>query len=73
MAQIPTRHMLIRATEIYSHLCNKHFHHVVRMLPNPGIDTFVGTPYILEDHRIVQVVEKRMVGDAGFEPATSTV
>jgi len=33
----------------------------------------VGTPAILEGSENPQVIEKKMVGDTGFEPATSTV
>ena len=60
-------------TEIYAHLSDKHLYHVVSLPPSPNIVTVLGTPYILEGRKIAEVVGKSMVGDAGFEPATSTV
>jgi hypothetical protein len=39
--------------------------------PNWGI--LLGTPAILSGKGIVQVVDKKVVGDTGFEPVTSTV
>ena len=66
-------HRSIRTTEMYSHLSDKHLHAVVRMLPGPNLGTVLDTPAILEGHEIAQVVEKKVVGDTGFEPVTSTV
>jgi len=43
------------------------------MLPGPNLGTVLGTPNILEGDQIAQVIENKVVGDAGFEPATSTV
>jgi hypothetical protein len=37
------------------------------------LGTVLGTPYILEGRKIAEVFEKKVVGDAGFEPATSSV
>ncbi len=66
-------HKSIRTTEIYSHLSDKHLHTVIRMLPGPNLGTVMGTPAILEGRAITQVIEKKVVGDTGFEPVTSTV
>ncbi len=38
-----------------------------------GLGTILGTMAILLRKGITQVVEKKMVGDTGFEPVTSTV
>ena len=66
-------HKSIKTTEIYSHLSDKHLHSVICMLPGPNLGTVLGTPYILEGRKIAEVFEKKVVGDAGFEPATSSV
>ena len=66
-------HRSIRTTEMYSHLSDKHLHAVVRMLPSPNLGTVLGTPAVLEGRALTQVVEKKVVGDTGFEPVTSTV
>jgi hypothetical protein len=39
------------------------------MLPGPNL----GTTSFLESSEITQVIEKKVVGDTGFEPVTSTV
>ncbi len=62
-------HKSIKTTEIYSHLSDGHLHHVMQQLPEPNL----GTPYILKGRKIAEVVENNMVGDAGFEPAASSV
>jgi hypothetical protein len=46
---------------------------VISRLPSLEIDTTSGTPVILPGKGITQVVEKKVVGDTGFEPVTSTV
>ncbi len=66
-------HKSIKTTEIYSHLSDGHLHHVIQQLPGPNLGTVLGTPYILDGRKIAEVVENNMVGDAGFEPATSSV
>jgi len=46
------------------------------MLPGPNLGTVLGTPNILGSKKIPQVIEnkeKKLVGDTGFEPVTSTV
>jgi hypothetical protein len=63
----------IRKTEIYAYLSDKYLHQVVSMLPSPNLGTVMGIPAILQKKGIAQVVENKVVGDAGFEPATSTV
>jgi hypothetical protein len=60
-------------TEVYVHLSDKHLYHVLFMLPSPNMVTVLVTPAVLPGKGITQVVEKKVVGDAGFEPATSTV
>jgi len=66
-------HKSIRTTEIYLHLSDMHLHTVVRMLPGPNLGTAVGTHYVFEGVRIAEVFGKKVVGDTGFEPVTSTV
>ncbi len=66
-------HKSIKTTEIYSHLSDGHLHHVIQQLPGPNLGTVLGIPNILEGRKIAEVVENNMVGDAGFEPATSSV
>jgi len=66
-------HRSIKTTEIYSHLSERHLQHVVQLLPGPNLGTVLGTPAILPGKGITQVVEKKVVGDTGFEPVTSTV
>lgn len=44
----------IRTTEIYSHLSERHFHHVVGRLPGPKM----GTTAILAGKVIVQVLKE---------------
>jgi len=66
-------HKSIRTTEIYARLSYKHLHHVVSMLPSPNMVTVWGTTSFLEGSQITQVFEKKVVGDTGFEPVTSTV
>jgi len=66
-------HKSIKTTEIYAHLSDKHLHHVVSMLPSPNLGIVLGRPAILPGKGIAQVVEKKVVGDTGFEPVTSTV
>ena len=66
-------HKSIKTTEIYSHLSDGHLYHVIQQLPGPNLGIVLGTPVILPGKGITQVVEKKVVGDAGFEPATSTV
>ena len=62
-------HKSIKTTEIYSHLSDRHLHSVICMLPGPNL----GTTSFLESSEITQVIEKKVVGDTGFEPVTSTV
>jgi len=62
-----------RTTEIYAHLIDKHLYHVVSMLPSPNMVTVLVTPAVLPGKGITQVIEKKLVGDTGFEPVTSTV
>jgi len=66
-------HKSIKTTEIYAHLSDKHLHHVVGMLPSMDMVTVLVTPAVLPVRGIAQVIEKKMVGDTGFEPVTSTV
>ncbi len=60
-------------TEIYAHLSDKHLYHVVSLPPSPNIVTVLVTPDDFLAPEITQVVEKKVVGDTGFEPVTSTV
>ena len=66
-------HKSIKTTEIYSHLSDKHLQAVVNQLPSPNLGTNSGTTLILPGRGIIQVVEKKVVGDRGIEPLTSTV
>lgn len=50
-------HKSIRTTEIYSHLSERHLHHVVGQLPGPKMGTLLGTPVVLPGRGITQVVE----------------
>jgi hypothetical protein len=43
------------------------------MLPSPNMVTVLVTPDDFGAPEIPQVVEKKVVGDTGFEPVTSTV
>ena len=60
-------------TEIYAHLSDKHLYHVVSMLPSPNMVTVLVTSDDFVASEITQVIEKKVVGDTGFEPVTSTV
>jgi integrase len=66
-------HKSIRTTEIYSHLSDKHLHGVIGQLPGPEMGANLGAKVILPGRALAQVIEKKMVGDTGFEPATPTV
>jgi len=66
-------HKSIRTTEIYSHLSDKHLHGVVGQLPGPEMGANLGAHAILPGRAVAQLVEKKMVGDRGLEPLTSTV
>jgi len=66
-------HKSIRTTEIYSHLSDKHLHGVVGQLPGPEMGANLGAVAILPGRAVAQLVEKKMVGDRGLEPLTSTV
>ena len=66
-------HKSIRTTEIYSHLSDKHLHGVVGQLPGPEMGAILGAHAVLPGRVMAQVVDKKMVGDTGFEPVTSTV
>ncbi len=43
------------------------------MLPSPNMGTVLGTPGDFRVPEIPQVIDKKMVGDRGFELLTSTV
>ena len=66
-------HKSIKTTEIYAHLSDRHLHQVVSMLPSPQPVTILVTPLNFLRPAPAQVIENKRVGDAGFEPATSTV
>jgi hypothetical protein len=69
-------HESLRTTEIYSHLSEKDLQGVINQLPSLSLGTVLDTPVILPGRGIMQVVdkvEKKVVGDTGFEPVTSTV
>ena len=66
-------HKSVRTMEIYAYLSDKHLYHVVSLLPSQNLGTVLGTPAILSGKGITQIVEKKVVGDTGFEPVTSTV
>jgi integrase/recombinase XerD len=71
--QILLGHKSGRTTEIYSHLADRYLQTVVNQLPSPDLDINLGTTVILPGRGIVQVEEKKVVGDRGLEPLTSTV
>jgi hypothetical protein len=71
--QILLGHKSGKTTEIYAHLADKYLQGVVNLLPSPNLGTILDTPIVLHGRGIVQVVEKKMVGDRGFEPVTSTM
>ncbi len=50
-------------------MADKYLHDAVNLLPVPNL----GTPVILPGRGIVQVVDKKVVGDRGIEPLASTV
>lgn len=58
---------------MYAHLSDKHLYHVVSMLPSPKPVTVLVTVDNFGGRALAQVVENKGKGDAGFEPATSTV
>ncbi len=62
-------------TEIYAHQSDKNLFHVVSLLSSPNMVKVLVTPddFLAPKITQVQVVEKKMVGDTGFEPVTSTV
>ena len=66
-------HRSIRTTEVNAHLSERHLHDVVGLLPGPKMGAFLGAPVVLPGRGISQVVDKKVVGDTGFEPVTSTV
>lgn len=47
-------HKSIRTQEIYSHLNERHLHHVVGQFPGPKMGILLGTPAILRSRGIVQ-------------------
>jgi hypothetical protein len=47
-------HKSIRTTEIYSHLSERHLHHVVGQLPGPKMGTLLGTPVVLPGRSMAQ-------------------
>jgi integrase len=71
--QVLLGHKSGRTTEIYSHLADKYLQTVVNKLPSPNLGTNLGTTVVLPGRGIMQVVDKKVVGDTGFEPVTSTV
>jgi len=71
--QILLGHKSGRTTEIYSHLADRYLQTVVNQLPSPDLGTNLGTTVVLPGRGIVQVTDKKMVGDRGLEPLTSTV
>jgi hypothetical protein len=66
-------HKSIRTTEIHSQLSERHLHGVAGQLPGPKMGTLLGTPVVLPGRAMAQVVDKKVVGDRGFEPLTPTV
>ena len=71
--QLLLGHGSIKTTEIYAHLSDQHLHDLIGQLPNINLGTNLGTTLILPGQGIVQVADKKVVGDTGFEPVTSTV
>jgi integrase/recombinase XerD len=71
--QVLLGHKSGRTTEIYSHLADRYLQAVVNQLPSPNLGTNLVTTVVLPGRGIVQVVDKKMVGDRGLEPLTSTV
>jgi integrase len=71
--QILLGHKSGRTTEIYSHLADKYLQTVVDQLPSPNLGTNLGTTVVLPGRGIMEVIDKKVVGDTGFEPVTSTV
>jgi hypothetical protein len=49
------------------------FQTVVDHLPGLEMDTLLGAAVVLSGRGIVQIAEKKVVGDTGFEPVTPTV
>jgi hypothetical protein len=71
--QILLGHKSGRTTEVYYHLADRYLQTIVDHLPSPDLDINLGTTVILPGRGIVQVEEKKVVGDRGLEPLTSTV
>jgi hypothetical protein len=61
--QILLGHKSDKTTEIYAHLADKYLRGVVNLLPGPNLGTVLGTPVVLPGRGIVQVVDKKVVGD----------
>ena len=61
-------HRSIYTAGIYSHLSERHLHHIIHLLPNPDLNK----PAILTGKGITQVVDIKVAGDTGFEPVTCT-
>src|SRR4030065_750734 len=66
-------HKSIKTTQIYAHLSDQHLSELVNQLPDTKMGTILGTPVVLPGRRIAQVFDNKGMGDAGFEPVTSTV
>ena len=66
-------HKSIRTTEVYSHLSDRHLQGVVGQLPGSEMGANLGAKLVLPGRVAAQVVDKKVVGDTGFEPVTSTV
>jgi len=45
----------------------------VNLLPGANLGTNLGTPVVLPGQKITRVVDKKRMGDRGFEPLTLTV
>ena len=71
--QLLLGHQSSKTTEIYAHLSDQCLHDLVNKLPTLNLDTNLDTTIVLPSRGIVQVADKKMVGDTGFEPVTSTV
>jgi hypothetical protein len=71
--QLILGHKSIKTTQIYAHLSDQHLSDLINQLPGPILGTLLDTPIILPGRGMAQVIEKKLVGDTGFEPVTSTV
>jgi hypothetical protein len=73
MERMDTWSALAGIAEFYSSFSERRLHPLVGQLTGPKMGRYLGTPMVLPGRSMAQVVDKKVVGDRGFEPLTSTV